>query len=52
MQRASTSEFIFSAIRVCSPAACASAVRSISATICSRIVVGETSSLRYSAGRP
>ncbi len=52
MQRVSTSAFIFSAIRASSPASCAAAVRSISATIWSRIVVGETSTLRYSAGRP
>ena len=52
MQRASTSEFIFSAIRASSPASWAAAVRSISSMIRSRIVVGETSTLRYSAGRP
>ena len=52
MQRASTSEFIFSAIRASSPATWAATVRSISETIPSRIVVGETSTLRYSAGRP
>ena len=52
MQRASTSAFIFSAIRASSPARCASTVASISSTMRSRIVVGETSTLRYSAGRP
>ena len=52
MQAASTSEFIFSAIRASSPARWASTVASISSTMRSRIVVGATSTLRYSAGRP
>ncbi len=52
MQAASTSEFIFSAIRACLPARCASTVFEISSTIVVRIVVGETRTLRYWAGRP
>ena len=52
MQAASTSEFIFSAIRASSPARWAATVVSISSMMRSRIVVGETRTLRYSAGRP
>ena len=46
MHPASTSEFIFSAIRAASPDRWASTVASISPMIWSRIVVGETRTLR------
>ena len=46
MQRLSTSEFIFITIRAPSPARWAATVRLISSIIWSRIVVGETRTLR------
>ena len=46
MQRWSTSEFIFIAIRASSPSSCASTVASISLISASRMCVGAMSTLR------
>ena len=51
MQRLSTSEFIFIAIRTCCPACLASIVRSISAMMPSRMCAGARSTRRASPGR-
>ena len=51
MQRLSTSEFIFMAIRAGCPAAFASIVRSISSMIPSRMCAGATSTRRNAPGR-